>query len=178
MFVKRKDYSGHAYFFLCIAECGGNNGNSGKVIEYSVCLGDTLNLSSARWLEILQASRDFRSVPLEDVLKVVENYAAKHGLPAATIVGLREAVHGAARQKSGRHISNGRRTTTDEYTTALQLLGVPLGSSENEIESAFRKSARLHHPDVGGDPAKFRAILAARNLLLGRHKHPDKIAWC
>ena len=177
MFVKRKDYSGHAYFFLCIAECGGNNGNSGKVMEYSVCLGDTLNLSSIRWLEILQASRDFRTVPLEDILKVVENYAAKHCFPAATIVGLREAVHRAAWQKSGRHISNGRRTPTDEYATALQLLGVPLGSSEHEIESAFRKSARFHHPDVGGDPAKFRAILAARNLLVGRHTRPDKIAW-
>jgi hypothetical protein len=176
MLVKRKEYSGHTYFFLCIAECGGNNGNSGKVMEYSVCLGETLNLSSARWSEILRAAREFRSVPLEDILKVVENYVAKHGFPSETVVGLREAVHGAAWQKSGRRISNGRRTATDEYATALRLLGVPLGSSENEIESAFRKSTRLHHPDVGGDSAKFRAILAARNLLLGRHTRTDKIA--
>lgn len=32
----------------------------------------------------------------------------------------------------------------------------------------WRKAARLHHPDVGGDPDKFRRLTTARNLLTGR----------
>jgi DnaJ domain len=166
MFVKRKQRPGHGYFFLCIAERGGTNGNNGKVMEYSVSLGETLNLSSTRWLEVLKASKVFRSIPLEDVLKVVEKYVAKHGLASETVVGLREAANGAHRQKAGRRVSKEQRTAVDEYENAFQLLGLPQGSSENDIESAFRKSVRLHHPDVGGDSTKFRALVAARNLLL------------
>ena len=165
MFVKRKEHSGRTYFFLCIAERGGNNGNNGKVMEYSVSLGETLNLSSTRWIEILRFSEVFRSVPLEDVLKVLEKYLANNGLPSETAAGLRAAAHGSRRQKGGR-VSKEQRTAMDEHEKALQLLGLPLGSSENDIESAFRKSVRLHHPDVGGDSTKFRAIVAARDLLL------------
>ena len=166
MFVKRKEQAGRAYFFLCIAERGGSNGTDGKVMEYSVCLGETLNLSSTRWMEVLRASKIFRSIPLEDVLKVIEKYVAKHGFPSETAAGLREAAHGANRQKAGRRVSKEQRGAMDEYETALQLLGLPLGFSETDIESAFRKSVRLHHPDVGGDSTKFRALVAARNLLL------------
>ena len=135
-------------------------------MEYSVCLGETLNLSSTRWLEVLRASKTFRSIPLEDVLKVVEKFVAKHGFPSEAAVGLREAANGAHRQKAGRRVSKEQRTAMDEYENALHLLGLPLGSSENDIESVFRKSVRLHHPDVGGDSTKFRALVAARNLLL------------
>ena len=158
MFVKRKEHSGRTYFFLCIAERGGNNGNNGKVMEYSVALGETLNLSSTRWMEILRFSEVFRSVPLEDVLKVLEKYLANNGLPSETAAGLHAAAHGSRRQKGGR-VSKEQRTAMDEHEKALQLLGLPLGSSENDIESAFRKSVRLHHPDVGGDSTKFRAIV-------------------
>jgi DnaJ domain len=168
MFIKTKQGSGRTYFFLCIGERGGNSGETAKVMEYSVCLGDSLKLSGARWLQILRASSDFRRVPLEDVLKVVEAYVTKHGLPSATVAGLREAVYGSPRQKPGARASHRKEPVTDEYATALKLLGIPPGSSDRAIESAFRKSARRHHPDVGGDPAKFRAILAARDLLLGR----------
>ena len=79
MFVKRKEQAGRHYFFLCIAERGGSNGTDGKVMEYSVYLGETLNLSSTRWMEVLRASKIFRSIPLEDVLKVIEKHVAKHG---------------------------------------------------------------------------------------------------
>jgi hypothetical protein len=131
MFVKRKEQAGRAYFFLCIAERGGSNGTDGKVMEYSVCLGETLNLSSTRWMEVLRASKIFRSIPLEDVLKVIEKYVAKHGLPSETAAGLREAAHGANRQKAGRRVSK----PMDEHEKALQLLGLPLGSSENDIDT-------------------------------------------
>jgi hypothetical protein len=135
MFVKRKEHSGRTYFFLCIAERGGNNGNNGKVMEYSVSLGETLNLSSTRWIEILRFSEVFRSVPLEDVLKVLEKYLANNGLPSETAAGLRAAANGSHRQKAGRRVSKEQRTPMDEHEKALQLLGLPLGSSENDIDT-------------------------------------------
>src|SRR5688500_16877241 len=35
-------------------------------------------------------------------------------------------------------------------------------------EVAFRNAARRHHPDAGGDPAMFRRVTEARDLLLAR----------
>lgn len=173
MFITTKERAGRINFFLCITEHGGNHEHSGKVIEYSVCLGETLNLTSTRWIEILRSSKDFESVPLEDILNVVEKYVQKHGFASETVAGLHEAVRGA-RQKSSRSTKYGRQA--DEYATALRLLGLPPYSSDADVESAFRKAARRHHPDVGGDPARFRAIVAARNLLLGRDARLDEIA--
>lgn len=167
MFVKTKERAGRTYFFLCIAERGGNNGSSWKAVEYSVCLGETLNLSSTQWVKILRTSPDFRTVPLEDVLEVVEKYVIKHRFRSEILAGLREAVRGP-RQKSRRSAHSERRSQEDECATALRVLGLEPGSSDDEIESAFRRAARRHHPDVGGDSARFRALVDARNLLLGR----------
>lgn len=172
MFVKTKERSGRTTFFLCIAESGGS---SWKSVEYSVCLGHTLNLRSTQWVKILASSAEFRSVSLRDVLGVLEKYVADRGLPPEFLNGLREAVHTSKRQKSRRNTSSDRRGQENERVTALRLLGLPPGSSNNEIESAFRKAARRHHPDVGGDPARFRAIVDARNLLLGRSTRPGEI---
>ena len=168
MFVKTKQSSGRTYFFLCIPERGGNHADSAKVMEHSVCLGQTLGLSADRWVEILRESSAFRRIPLEDVLKVVESYVTKQGLPSEIAAGLREAAHGTFRQKKGSGASHRKEPETDEFAAARKLLGIPPGSSDRAIESAFRKCARRLHPDVGGDPAKFRALLAARDLLLGR----------
>jgi curved DNA-binding protein len=46
---------------------------------------------------------------------------------------------------------------TDHYAA----LGVPKTASAAEIKQAFRKLASQHHPDKGGDTAKFQAIQAA-----------------
>ncbi len=171
MFVKTKQRAGHTNFFLCIAEHGGGNDERWKAVEYSVCLGETLELNSAGWVEILQKSPSFRSVPLEHVLEVVEQYAEKNGLRWEILAGLREAVRPHS-QKSRRTAHSERRSQTDEYTRALRVLGLPPGASNEEVESAFRRAARRHHPDAGGDPAKFRAIVDARNLLLERNIMP------
>lgn len=167
MFIKTKERAGRTCFFLCIAEQGGDAGRKAKVIEYSVCLGETLNLSKKQWLEILGGSKNFRLVPLENVLTVVQEYVKKHGFRADTVAGIRDAARGSG-QRSDKSTSSGRKSQTDEYAAALELLGLPPGSSDDDVESAFRKWARRHHPDVGGDPSKFRALVAARRLLLGR----------
>jgi DnaJ-class molecular chaperone len=49
----------------------------------------------------------------------------------------------------------------DYYTT----LGIPKGSSDEEIKRAYRKLAMQHHPDRGGDAAKFQQIQEAYNTL-------------
>lgn len=49
----------------------------------------------------------------------------------------------------------------DHYST----LGVNRNASQDEIKRAFRKLASQHHPDKGGDTAKFQAIQAAYDVL-------------
>ncbi len=172
MFIKTRERAGRTQFYLCIPERGGNSGNNWKTVEYSVSLGDTLDLSSAQWEEIVRNSPEFRSVPLENVLDVLERYVAEHRLASEILDGLREAVREPKEKSRGRARSE-RRSQEDEYTRALRLLGLAPGSSDDQIESAFRKAARRHHPDVGGDPAKFRQLVDARNLLSTRHWEPD-----
>jgi len=58
---------------------------------------------------------------------------------------------------------------TDHYTA----LGVPKTASADEIKRAFRKLASQHHPDKGGDTAKFQAIQAAYAVLGDEQKRAE-----
>lgn len=51
--------------------------------------------------------------------------------------------------------------TPDYYKT----LGVPRNATADEIKKAYRKLARKHHPDAGGDEAKFKEINEAYEVL-------------
>ena len=44
---------------------------------------------------------------------------------------------------------------------AHSTLGVGLGASQKEISAAYRRLARVHHPDVAGDEEKMKWINAA-----------------
>lgn len=46
-----------------------------------------------------------------------------------------------------------------------QILGVAKSASADEIKAAFRKLAHQHHPDKGGDEAKFKEINEAYQVL-------------
>ena len=48
---------------------------------------------------------------------------------------------------------------------AYETLGVPTGASEDEIKKEYRKLASQHHPDKGGDTAKFQEIQNAYETL-------------
>lgn len=48
---------------------------------------------------------------------------------------------------------------------AYETLGVPKGASEEEIKKAYRRLAAKHHPDRGGDTAKFQEIQGAYETL-------------
>ena len=50
---------------------------------------------------------------------------------------------------------------TDHYAT----LGVARTATQDEIKRAFRKLASQHHPDTGGNTAKFQEIQAAYDTL-------------
>jgi len=46
-----------------------------------------------------------------------------------------------------------------------KILGVEKGASKDEVKKAFRKAAHEHHPDKGGDEAKFKEINEAYQVL-------------
>jgi len=56
--------------------------------------------------------------------------------------------------------------TMDYYST----LGLQRGASDDEIKKAYRKLAMKHHPDRGGDQAKFKEISTAYDAL----SNPEK----
>ena len=53
---------------------------------------------------------------------------------------------------------------------AYDTLGVPKGASDAEIKQAYRKLAAKHHPDRGGDTAKFQEIQSAYETLTDPQK--------
>ncbi len=57
-------------------------------------------------------------------------------------------------------LSNGQRRE------ALRLLGLQDPVEPSEVVNAYRHLARQHHPDLGGDPAVFRSLTVARDMLL------------
>ena len=57
-------------------------------------------------------------------------------------------------------LSNGQRRE------ALRRLGLQDPVEKSEVLSAYRRLAQQHHPDRRGDPAVFRALTVARDLLL------------
>jgi len=44
-------------------------------------------------------------------------------------------------------------------------LGVPRGATADEIKRAYRRAARDHHPDLGGDEEQFKAVTHAYEVL-------------
>lgn len=48
-----------------------------------------------------------------------------------------------------------------------EILQVPPGAGRREVAEAFRRFALAHHPDRGGDPARFRAGVEAYRRLTG-----------
>lgn len=54
---------------------------------------------------------------------------------------------------------------------AYSILGIPVGSSLDVIKTAYRKLARQHHPDMGGDAEEFMRVQSAYDYLskIGDH---------
>ena len=69
--------------------------------------------------------------------------------------------------REDKEVDCGAPATTPDY---YQTLGVPRTASADEIKKAFRKLARTHHPDAGGDEAKFKEINEAYEVLSDQKK--------
>ncbi|MCY0903525.1 J domain-containing protein [Arthrobacter sp. H14-L1] len=55
---------------------------------------------------------------------------------------------------------------SENLLTHYQVLGIAATATERDIKSAYRKAARLAHPDHGGDPAAFLLVTAAYETLI------------
>jgi len=65
----------------------------------------------------------------------------------------------------------GRPAAKDVDTTKLyESLGIKKSADEKEVKKAYRKLAVKHHPDKGGDEAKFKEISAAYEILSDSEK--------
>jgi curved DNA-binding protein len=54
-----------------------------------------------------------------------------------------------------------------------EVLGVKEDASTDEIKKAFKKLARKHHPDAGGDEARFKDISEAYEVLSDKEKREE-----
>lgn len=57
--------------------------------------------------------------------------------------------------------------------TYYDILGVKRDATDDEIKKAFRKLAAKHHPDAGGDEAKFKEISEAYTTLSDKDKRKE-----
>jgi hypothetical protein len=46
----------------------------------------------------------------------------------------------------------------DDYIRYVKLFGIKYGSSEEEIKEAYKKMAKIYHPDKGGSEEKFKEL--------------------
>jgi hypothetical protein len=51
-----------------------------------------------------------------------------------------------------------------------ETLGVKKDATKAQIKKAYRKKANVHHPDKGGDPENFKALVLAYNILFDDDK--------
>lgn len=59
------------------------------------------------------------------------------------------------------------------HTKLYETLELTPNASENDIKKAYRKMAMKHHPDKGGDSAKFKEISAAFEILGNKEKREN-----
>lgn len=81
----------------------------------------------------------------------------------------RDGPGGSSRSDAGRGQQQSRRArpSNDPRLEALQLLGLEPGASLAAIKRAYRRLAKAHHPDLGGDVEAFHRLDAAYRLLIG-----------
>ena len=58
----------------------------------------------------------------------------------------------------------------DDLDVCYKMLGVSPSAPWDEIEKAYRRKAKVHHPDLGGDEDAMRALNDAYNYLKRRIK--------
>ncbi len=67
--------------------------------------------------------------------------------------------------EEGQKIRNNTSVSPQSAEIFYRLLGVSPSSNWDEIERAYRKKAKLHHPDLGGDEDTMKALNEAYEIL-------------
>lgn len=49
---------------------------------------------------------------------------------------------------------------------ALAVLGLPPNATPQQIKQRYRRLAKKHHPDMGGDPRQMQRLVAAYEFLM------------
>ena len=88
-----------------------------------------------------------------------------------SMTGLWPRVMRGLRELRGERVpeSEARAGGTD-VDMCYRLFGLSSSASWDEVERAYRKKAKLHHPDLGGDEDTMRALNEAYSILKGRVK--------
>lgn len=87
---------------------------------------------------------------------------------ALSATGLWPRVMEAFREMRGTPTSGGNgpsRPRSLDGDICFRMLGLPPSATWEEIERAYRKKAKLHHPDLGGDEDTMRALNEAYQQL-------------
>lgn len=59
-----------------------------------------------------------------------------------------------------------RHREDDDYYDPYRVLNLEIGATLGEVERAYKRLARKHHPDKGGDPEKFNLISQAYTFIV------------
>jgi hypothetical protein len=143
VFIKQKRHGKKFAYYLAKSKRTG-----ARVEQLCVYLGDTIELTEAQWAKV--CAKGFRP-SIWEVAPVLEKFVKKYNLPDSMLVGLRKAMAGASARS--------------RPTSAHRVLGLNAGATQKEVKDAFRRLSRIHHPDYGGDPEEFKALVKARDRL-------------
>ncbi|MDZ4857806.1 MAG: J domain-containing protein [Candidatus Hydrogenedentes bacterium] len=69
------------------------------------------------------------------------------------------------RQLRGERVEDEAPVSKRDIDLAYRMFGVSPSASLQEVEQAYRKKAKLHHPDHGGDDDVMRALNEAYGLI-------------
>lgn len=61
---------------------------------------------------------------------------------------------------------------------ALATLGLEKPATLSDVKARWRELAKIHHPDVGGDPAQFEVYLLAYRAALAQSTAPVRCKEC
>ncbi|MCK5861282.1 MAG: J domain-containing protein [Candidatus Hydrogenedentes bacterium] len=81
------------------------------------------------------------------------------------MTGLWPQVIRALRELRGEHLPDPPAGSSRDAEVCFRLLGLSPSASWEEIERAYRKKAKIHHPDRGGDDDAMRALNEAYNKI-------------
>ena len=139
-----------------------------------------LSASDIDWDEAARLAGDIAGQAADELLRhaatqaipILRNAAqrgADHGVaPAARrrLVVLFDVLQELAQPRFGMRSARPKPLTAEQR--ARKLLDLPLDKSlaASEIRQAFRRAAKMVHPDVGGSEEAFRELIAAQEMLM------------